>query len=310
MAKRTASITIKNTGNLKAWIDVGFGLASAIFDPITQGFPSDKYLGDIAKFSGSPPDVRDIWLEPNQTTNITVTFYDDNLISTYGGKTLYFLIVVWKSEVSGWDGKTIYAYKFIPFTVTAVTRILGSFDATPSKTTASTGETIYITYKVTLNRNADIDLVFQSQKERWYNQSAGYHEYNKYFTLPSSPGTYTYTVGVEIPATGEKSYKNISISVVSPVEIRYFWYGVTRAYYVDVSYTAVNRLDKSVELELSLKNNTTNETYYYPFTVSANSEKDVYKNMGPYKQIYGCSYTCVVRRRDTGQVVFSRDFSL
>jgi len=308
MARRTASISIKNTGNVRVWIDVGFGLASATFDP-NQGFPSDKYLGDIAKFSGSPPDVRDIWLEPNQTTNITVTFYDDGLISTYGGKTIYFLIVVWKSEASGWDGKTIYAYKFIPFTV-SLPNILGSFDASPSKSTASTGETIYITYKVNLNRNADIYLVFQSNKELWQNQSAGYHEYNKYFTLPSSPGTYTYTVGVEIPATGEKSYKNISITVVNPIEIRYFWYGVTRAYNVDISFTAYNNTNSTINLEVSLTNRTTNQTYYDTISVGANSSRDYYKNFGPFNQVYGCSYTCVVKRKDNGQVVFSRDFSL
>jgi len=400
MATRKATLIVKNTGNVDITFHLGFGLANATFDP-RQGFPNDKYLGDLSNFSGNPADIRNITLKVGEQKSFQVTFSDDKLIDTYGGKTVYFLVCAWENIVNNkFTGLISYAFK--DFTVTAVSikyfdvsvdktnlipnetytltvyytcdqgyyniylgdmkigeldltsggqsgyksfslkapssfgsytytvtienaytkerksksygitvsGILGSFDAVPSKSKATTGETIYITYKVNLNRNADIDLVLQNSKERWYNQSAGYHEYNKYITLPSSPGTYTYSCGVEIPATGEKSYKNVSITVVAPVEVKYLWYGVTRAGYVDVSFTVYNNTSGTLSLEVSLANKTTGQTYYDIISVGANSSYDYYKSFGYYNQVYGCSYTLQVKRRDNGQVVFSKNFSL
>jgi len=113
MAKRVATVTIKNTGNVSITFNIGWGLAAALFDPATQGFPKPPYLGDLAMFGADKPDVRNVTLNPGQSATVTVTFYDDSLISTYGGKTIYFIVAIWDTEF-----KTLYAYKFVPFTVT------------------------------------------------------------------------------------------------------------------------------------------------------------------------------------------------
>ncbi|MEM5828546.1 MAG: hypothetical protein QW197_03555 [Candidatus Aenigmatarchaeota archaeon] len=114
MAQRKATITIKNIGNIQAYINLGFGLASATFDPKTQGFPRPPYLGDIIDFGGNPPDIRNIYLSPGESKTFTVTFYDDKLIGKYS--TAYFVVAVWDAST----GFTkILAYKFASFNVTS-----------------------------------------------------------------------------------------------------------------------------------------------------------------------------------------------
>ena len=111
MAQRKVYITIKNTGKVSVSFNIGFGLASATFDP-TKGFPRPPYLGDIVEFGGSPADFRNETLSVGESKRYTVTFYDDKLIGKYN--TAYFLICIWDPTFS-----KIYAYKFAQFSITA-----------------------------------------------------------------------------------------------------------------------------------------------------------------------------------------------
>jgi len=126
MAQRRAVITVRNTSQVGAYINLGFGLASNTFDP-SRGFPRPPYLGDIVDFGGFPADVRNINLGAGQSYNVTVTFYDDRLVGQYNSA--YFLVVVWDASTGF---QKVLAYKFQGFTVTAPSQPAPSPTPTPT----------------------------------------------------------------------------------------------------------------------------------------------------------------------------------